>query len=84
MSKSKSGGILGGNLRSHKESLLYQKGYHDGFIEGRNEGVKLARKTVAGAVNSSLVIPKDSEIIDFESNPDGKPMRITPIEEDEK
>ncbi|GAG84919.1 unnamed protein product [marine sediment metagenome] len=80
------------SIKSLKENLLYQKGYHDGFIEGQNEGLKLAEKIIKNSsVGKSLIIPEGYVLVlsdkpektDFESNPDGKPMRVTMDEKKE-
>lgn len=81
-----------------KDHILYQGGFHDGFIEGRNEGIKLAKRVIEGSSNPKLEI-RNMELIaettypkspqeheedfmakkaDFESHPNGKPMRIAP------
>ena len=82
------------SIKSLKENLLYQKGYHDGYVEGQAEGVKLVQKTIESGIHPQLILGtinadvgealKSLEVIDLESNPDGDPMRITPIEEEGK
>lgn len=82
------------SIKDDKESVLYQKGYRDGFIEGQTEGVKLVQKTIESGIHPQLILGtinadvgealKSLEVIDLESNPDGDPMRITPIEEEGK
>ncbi len=80
-----------------KESPRYQKGFKDGYIAGQEAGIELIKDAIGITIDMShfvsvmelggkfIPVPvKSSKCVDLESNPDGKPMRITPIEEKEK